>query len=197
METPWGRAQDAKNIIPGIGWVSTAGHGGCVISRSRLALMPDYMQGEGNYRGEGLWYEEDAEWAKVFVVFETELLASGDAPTVKCIREGHHTDTLRDWFPNCYEAHFGVTLQPGESLVKDERMFYAEHANDLIVISASGDWHDKVPAGMVGVVARVGGRASGGEGLRHFLVPEEEYDRRGRFGFIVDVSRHVEIEKFC
>lgn len=197
MDSPWGRAQDSKNLIPGVGWISTAGHGGCVISPSRLALMPDYMQGEGNFRGEGLFYEEDCEWAKVFVVFEAELLASGDAHTVECIKEGHHTETLRNWFPTCYERFFGVTLRPGESFVKDERTFYAEHAADPIAVAAFGDWHARVPAGMVGVVTRVGGHGNGGGAEQYFLVPEGEYDARGRFGFVVEPARHEEIEKFC
>ena len=197
MWTPWGPAQDARNIVPGIGWVSCAGHGGCIISPSRLALVPDYMRGEGNFRGEGLAYEEDCEWSKVFVVFEAELLASGDDSTVRCVEGGHHTDTLRNWFPTCYEKFFGVTLNPGESLVKDERVFYAEHAGDPIAVAAFGDWHARVPPGMVGLVTRVGGHGSGGGAEQYFLVAAEEYEARGRFGFAVDPTRHEEIEKFC
>lgn len=197
MHTPWGPAQTARHLAPAIGWVTTAGHGGCVISRSRLELMPEHLRLDGSLPGDGLFFEEDVEWCRVFVAFEAELLESSDEHTVKCIREGHHTDSLREYYPDAYEAHFGVTLLPGQSRVKDERAFYAEHADDLIVSSAFGDWHANVPQGMVGVVARVGGRGHGGGGVeRYFLVTEDEYDARGRFGFVIDPARHEEITKF-
>lgn len=199
IQTPWGPAQQASMLAPGIGSVSCAGHGGLLISRSRYDLMPDYMVERGVFRGEELWFEEDCAWAKVFVAFEEDLLQSKDEHTVKIIRAGVHRDTLREWYPDAYERHYGVTLQPGESFVKDERTFFEQHAEDLIVVSASGDWHARVPEGMVGVVARVGGnRSSTTEASsRYFLVPSEEYKQAGRFGFVVVPERHEEIEKFC
>lgn len=53
MDTPWGRAQSAEVIIPGVGVVSTAGHGGIKLSQARQFELPDYMRREGG------WYEED------------------------------------------------------------------------------------------------------------------------------------------
>lgn len=50
---------------------------------------------------------------------------------------------------------------------------------------------------MVGVVTRVGGHGNGGGAEQYFLVPEGEYDARGRFGPVVEPARHEEIEKFC
>ncbi|HEU4598068.1 MAG TPA: hypothetical protein VFS10_23270 [Pyrinomonadaceae bacterium] len=193
MHTIWGSAQSASQLIAGVGTVSTASHGGIIISESRRLMLPEYMRHDDNSHS----YEEDCAWSIIFVAFEAGLLASGDEHTVRCIREGHHTDTLRNWYPDIYEAHFGVTLQPGESFVKDERTFYAEHATDPIVVAAFGDWHARVPAGMVGVVTRVGGHGNGGGAEQYFLVPEGEYDARGRFGFVVEPMRHEEIEKFC
>lgn len=197
MHTPWGQAQTVRCLAPAIGWVTTAGHGGCVISRSRLELMPEHLRLDGSLPGDDLFFEEDVEWCRVFVAFEAELLEGGDEHTVRCIRESHHTDALRESYPEAYEAHFNVTLLPGQSRVKDERAFYAEHADDLIVSTAFGDWHSNVPQGKVGVVARVGGRGNGSvTSERYFLVPAEEYEARGRFGFVIDPARHEEIEKF-
>jgi hypothetical protein len=193
MHTIWGSAQTATRLIPGVGIVTTASHGGVIISESRRLLLPEYMRLADDCHS----YEEDCAWSIIFVAFEAELLAGGDEHTVRCIREGHHTDTLRNWYPDIYEAHFGVTLDPGESFVKDELAFYAEHAADPVVVAAFGDWHDRVPAGMVGVVTRVGGHGNGGGAEQYFLVAAEEYDARGRFGFVVDPTRHEEIEKFC
>lgn len=194
MDTPWGRAQSAQNIIRGVGWVSTAGHGGYRLCSGRNRQVPEYMRREDG------WYEEDCDWAIVAVVFEELLLASNDADIKRIIRSGAHKETLRDWHPKAYEQFYGVPLRPGESYLNDERLFFEEHANDLLVISASGDWHGSVPEGMVGVVARVGGRgaarkpeAAGPD--RYFLVPKDEYDKRNRFGFVVDPARHQEIEQ--
>ena len=196
MHTPWGPAQTARHLAPGIGWVTTAGHGGCVIGSSRLELMPECLRLDEGPGRPGLFFEEDVEWCRVFVAFESDLLAGGDEHTARCIREGHHTGTLRDSYPEAYEAHFGVTLLPGQSRAKDERTFYEEHAGDPVVVAAYGSWHERVPEGMVGVVTRVGGHGNGGGAEQYFLVPEEEYDARGRFGFVVDTARHEEIGKF-
>ena len=47
---------------------------------------------------------------------------------------------------------------------------------------------------MVGVVARLGGEGEcPNEVDRWFLVPEDEYDARPRFGFVVDLARHEEV----
>jgi hypothetical protein len=128
MHTIWGPAQSARQLIPGVGIVSTASHGGVIISESRRLMLPEYMSLDDNCHS----YEEDTAWSIIFVAFEEELLAGGDEHTVRTIQEGHHTDTLRSWHPDIYEKHFGVTIPPGGSIVKDERAFLEEHAEDLI-----------------------------------------------------------------
>ncbi|MEZ0096588.1 hypothetical protein ABIF25_000170 [Bradyrhizobium elkanii] len=84
-------------------------------------------------------------------------------------------------------AIFGIVLlQPGESREKDRRAFEKEHADNWIVVSAITS--DQQP-GFVEVVATSGGRRGAGTEERRFLVPSEEY-RIGRFGFVVDETRH-------
>ena len=61
---------------------------------------------------------------------------------------------------------------------KPKRYFIEEHANDLLVVSASGDWHQAVPKGMVGVSATIQGSREPGSKQRHFLVSKAEYDTR-------------------
>jgi len=104
-------------------------------------------------------------------------------------------DTLRNWHPDAYERFYGVELKPGESFKRDIALFEAAHANDLIVLAASGDWHDKVPEGMVGVCASTGGkRGTGAE--RYFLVSKEEYSkpRQPGCGMMIDPAIHQEVD---
>ncbi len=62
------------------------------------------------------------------------------------------------------------------------------HDNELIVVSASGDWATNVPQGMVGVCACFGGFKNGryASALLYRLVPKEVYDKRGDKAFVVD-----------
>src|SRR5205807_4019954 len=67
MHTPWGQAQYAIVMLPGIGFVGTASHGGIKVDQALMeSRMPDYLQRVGG------WFEEDCEWAIVFAVFEAE-----------------------------------------------------------------------------------------------------------------------------
>ena len=68
-----------------------------------------------------------------------------------------------------------------------------KHANDVLVISASGDWHCAVPKGMVGVTATIQGSREPGSKHQHFLVPKAEYDTREKNPggiFVIDPARY-------
>lgn len=64
--TPWGPAQQASVLAPGIVAVSTASHGGIWLSSERQVHIP---AGIRPINGRS-WYEEDCEWALVFVLFD-------------------------------------------------------------------------------------------------------------------------------
>lgn len=183
-ETPWGVADHVTLVCEGIWDVSTPSHGGIKLSRNRNRQMPDYMRMAGG------WYEEDVEWCLPCIVFEADiLLNSKEVLLVRHILERDHQSTFKNWFPDQYERFFGIELKPGESYKRDEKLWFEKHKDSMIVKSAFGDWYETVPKGMVGVIAGIGGR--GGEG-RQFLVPQEEYTKRGKFGFVVDPSKHQE-----
>lgn len=186
METPWGRADSATNLISHLGSVSTPSHGGIRVMPERNALIPEYMREPGGF------YEEDCDWAIPFVVFEEELLACGDSWAAGVIGKGEHKRSLRQWHPDAYERFFGETIPEGESHIKDERAFYERHASDLITVAAYGDY-DNAPAGTLLVAARVGGHGGAEGPTRHFLVPEAEYDARPRFGMVIDPDTHAEV----
>ena len=63
--TPWGRAQTAEQLAPGLVSVTTAGHGGIWVAPDRRAAL-------GSRKA---WYEEDCEWAKVAKVYPDDFEA--------------------------------------------------------------------------------------------------------------------------
>jgi len=157
----------------GIVFYSTPSHGGFKLDEVRNALVPEALR---NADG---WYEEDCEWAKVAVSF----------PALFTDRERRQADdTIRNEWPDYWEPLRGRTLEPGESWAKDRRRFHEAHAADWIVLSAS---RSKEHPGMVECFAALGGNRQVGK-RRCFLVPSDEYVV-GRFGFVIDETRHREI----
>ena len=178
--SPWGRIDRAKKLAEGIVEVSTSSHGGIHLTPELNAAMPDA------FRGDGGWYEEDCEWAVVALVYPHAFSQSAHASAHK---------TVKNWMPDAYETWAGVTLQPGESRKKDERAFLRSHADDWLVTSAFGSWHESVPSGWVGVYAKPGAAVeapSYDAPTRAFLVGKDEYDTRlGTFGlFVCDPMKH-------
>ena len=69
-------------------------------------------------------YKEDEGWSIVAITFPN-LFTSYER---RCAER-----TIRDSWPDAWEAIFGTMLQPGESREKDRRAFEQEHAGDWIV----------------------------------------------------------------
>lgn len=78
-QTPWGRYQSVREVIPGVWRVSTAGHGGFWLTPERLAEMPAVLR-EGVHGEPGEmpfnvddqragWFEEDLEAFRVVLTF--------------------------------------------------------------------------------------------------------------------------------
>lgn len=124
------------------------------------------------------FYEEDECWAIVAFTFPHLFTA---------LERRHAERTIKDSWPDAWEAIFGTILAPGESREKDRRAFEAEHATDWIVVSAITSEHE---SGFVECVATPGGRRGAGAEERRFLVPASEYEI-GRFGFVIDPARHA------
>jgi hypothetical protein len=183
MWTPWGESQDSTRLADGITSHSTAGHGGVKVRDDLNEQIPKYMRNENG------WYEEDCEWAIPALVF----------PNAFQNQFNRAKEVFRSYRPDEYEKYFKVVLQPGESHKKDERQFHKDHANDYLVESASGDWKNGVPKGMVYCFAVRGGRTEGGmyasTDSKYFLVPEKEYATRGNMSFVIDESKHQQIQE--
>jgi hypothetical protein len=171
VDTPWGVSQTTTLYAEGVEEYSTAGHGGFKLSDERNQKIYSFLRSNCG------WYEEDAEWAIVAISFP-HLFTAFER---RCAER-----TIKNSWPDAFEAIFGTILLPGESHEKDRRAFLETHSNDWIVISAIVS---KYKNDLVEVVATPGGRRGPGTEERRFLVPSDEYEI-GRFGFVVDPARH-------
>jgi hypothetical protein len=179
IDTPWGQPQSVEHIADGIVFVSTASHGGFVLSESRNSQIPRYMKccstvGAQMRRG---FYEEDCAQAIVIVVFShffgTDLVAAA------------HT-AMKHWYPDAYEQFTGQTVDASESLVRREEEFDAANQDNLVVISALG-------YGPLVLGIAVKGRDRKNRGLRAptpceyaFAIATERYERRGSNPYVID-----------
>jgi len=171
--TPWGVSQLATIYAEGIVSHSTSGHGGFQLSPDRNSRI------DASVRRAGGWYEEDCEWAIVALTFP-DLFTGYER---RCADEA-----ARNTFPDYWEKLRGRQLSPGQSWSRDRAEFDRVHADDWIVISAVISFYH---SGMTEVVATRGGRRESQREERRFLVPHEEYGRRGRLGFVIDLARHA------
>lgn len=176
QRTPWGAAQGSTIYGDGVESIGTSSHGGFKLDRARNAKVCALLRNEGG------WYEEDSEWVKVAVTFPELFTDREKAFAEETFRHGHYEK---------YEKFYGVVLKEGQSRGKDERLFYERHANDWLVISASGN-----ADGTVTCTATVGGKrgsfGSKAPAERTFLVSDAEYRTRS-FAFVVDLERHQEV----
>jgi hypothetical protein len=176
--SPWGPVDHGERFAEGVFFVSTPSHGGFKLEAKHNVLIP------AAFRREGGWYEEDCD-AAIPMFFMPQLFKPEQ------LREAR--ESLRCWHWRAWEAHYGEIVPLDESFCKAQAMFIEEHANDLLVISASGDWHQAVPMRMVGVTATVKGSREPGSKQRHFLVSKDEYHTREKNPggiFVIDPTRH-------
>ncbi|MGN7755554.1 DUF7007 domain-containing protein [Sinorhizobium sp. 22678] len=170
--TPWGASQGATVYADGIVSHTTAGHGGFKLSAVRDAAVHPMLQAGGG------WYEEDAAWAIVALTFP-DLFTRYER---KCADK-----TVRDSWPDAWEAIYGRSLLPGESCERDSQAFAQVHAGDWIVIAALRSDHHP---GMTEAIATIGGKRDERAEERRFLVPSSDY-AVGRFGFVIDETKHA------
>ena len=176
--SPWGTVDYGKRFAEGVFFVSSPSHGGFKLSAALNLLIP------AAFRRDGGWYEEDCD-AAIPMFFMPTLFKPDEVARAR--------ESLRNWHWREWEAHFREVVPLADSLCKAQALFIEEHANDLLVISASGDWHRAVPKGMVGVTATIQGSREPGSKHRHFLVSKAEYDtRQSNPGgmFVIDPARH-------
>lgn len=143
--TPWGGSQMAVVYAEGVIAHSTAGHGGFHLSADRNAKVHSLL------RKDTPWYEEDCEWAVVATTF----------PGLFTSYERSLADkTIRNTWPDAWEAIRSSKLTEGESWARDRRAFDQRHASDYVVTSAI--FSDQAP-GMTEAVAVVAADRGAGD----------------------------------
>lgn len=178
----WGAVQSRTLLAPGITSVSTASHGGIVVEKQLNLLIPEYMRSPDGA------YEEDVDWSIVATVFPHAFTKE---------QRARAKEILRNSIPMAYELYYKEVIPPGESHVKDEMAFKILHKNDYLSLAAWGDWHSQVPPGHVVVFAGRGGRTEDyklPKDTAYFVVPEDEYDERSPYGFVIDEKKHPRID---
>lgn len=145
-DSPWGPPHASEQLLAGIWHVSTASHGGLLLSEERQAAMPAQL------RVDGATYEEDIDWAAVYVAFEPEFRATTGTRTNIVLQLAH--DTLRAWRPDRYGAFAGTPVEPRDSHVLRNIAAYTAAIGQYAVTCAYGDWAHWVPPGKVGVFAK-------------------------------------------
>ena len=155
--SPWGHIQDTEQFTPEFRSVSTASHGGFMISEgfAEKHLSPAARSRGERYIGDYLCYEEDCNWA--IPAFELpeywEEIFKWSPESVQKDPYTHLLTSLSRWHPD-YLLERGLTPLPGlyqqHLAMKRDREMRKERHPDLIV-SAVGDWHERVPEGAVEV----------------------------------------------
>lgn len=168
----WGPSQTREEYYPGIETVTTASHGGFILSAEMNELV------DPAWRSHDASYEEDCAWAVVAFTF----------PHLFTQRESKFaTRVLKDYYPDAWEQQTGQTLKPGESDVRDRETFMDDNAENFVVIAAI---QSNVYRGQVECTATKGGDRNNPK--IQFLVPAGEY-KIGRFGFVIDEARHLRV----
>jgi len=170
--SPWGTSQHAVRYGEGVIFHSTAAHGGFRLAPAQNQEVLPLLRDNGG------WYEEDEAWAIVALTFPALVTAFER----RCAER-----TMKDSWPDAWEAMSGEVLKQGESKTKDRVAFQRDHADSWIVISAIGSTHQK---GFVECIATRGGRRERQAQEQRFLVPSHEYEM-GQFGFVIDPKRHA------
>ena len=117
LETPWGEAQNVREIAPGLLEIDTARHGGYWLAPERWARITQLFPSFRPYNGNVGWLEED--WLEL-------------SPQLQAVAEGYswyELDTLRqavEVFAGLYQEHIALE----ESLIYPEarRQMAAEAA---------------------------------------------------------------------
>lgn len=176
QSSPWGRIQHTQHIMPGWRSVSTAGHGGYMLTK-RFAedhLCPAAIRRAHRFLN-WLCYEEDCDWAIVAWelprywdrVFAESSQKYRDNPEVQ---RAYLLQSLSRWHPD-YLIAKGVEPDPeGLARWQDQEDFNrmrGERHPDLI-ISAVGSHYPSVPEGAVQVTTA--------DHKRHFVDGEHYHE---------------------
>jgi hypothetical protein len=182
--TPWGEAQNAEHIAPGIVIVDTDGHGGVKLSPERNAAIPAPLRNRSG------WYNEDGE-RYIPEAFHADAYTkvrwgTGQTRAVEDIRT-NALEYLRDRYPDQYEKATGETILPGQSVERDKQLWKQAHADDFVFAGSATSVTE--PDHVI-----VTGRMPGSGDTAEFLVPRSEYSAViDRSKFVIDPTKYRQL----
>lgn len=134
MRTPWGKADSARELAPGIGLVDTPSHGGIKLNRKRQAALPLEARREGG------WYEEDADASIPLCAFYDEVVAGMLASGCRNFTKEACVESLARWNYDALTALVAVgraTIHPAAQAIL--RRAGHDHEPKAVVSSCDGD----------------------------------------------------------
>ena len=173
----WGTPQENEELADGAAMVSTASHGGIVLSEDRNALVPE------SAREPDGCYEEDCAWAKAWTALRAAKVIPDDVRTGG--QDAFDLDaqaykTVQDWYPDQVRDLTGDAPDP-DGFIMRQRRDYADAREKGWVMSVGmveSTALNAVPEGMVGaVLAPVSDTEDATRRDERFfaLIPEEIY----------------------
>ena len=104
-KSPWGEVQTCDTLCPGVFLVSTAGHGGTMVSMDMAAFLSPAARKCGGRYGGYLCFEEDTEESIVFrELLDKKLWGIPDRIQNQAAFEESIDSTLRDYHPEYWRA---------------------------------------------------------------------------------------------
>ena len=86
VSSPWGQVVECRDIAAGLWSVSTAGHGGILISEERHAALPPWAKGFRTFSGVPTAFEEDLDWAVPCAVWAQEFCVEDCLAAIRTIQ---------------------------------------------------------------------------------------------------------------
>lgn len=123
-KTPWGPAQGAYNIAPGVRWFHTAGHGGLMVAKGvAQKVLSDAARKSADFWAGNFWFEEDAQYAIAFLEHpewgETlKKIAGGSGGTKES-----YLDVVTRYFPKYAEMQQSGFKMPEKLKIGDFLQF--------------------------------------------------------------------------
>lgn len=103
--SPWGKVQTCDVLCPGVFLVSTASHGGTLVSKEVLALLSHAAQKCGFKQGGYLCFEEDCQESVVLrELLDKKLWSAPDRLKDKAAFEENINKSIREYNPEYWRA---------------------------------------------------------------------------------------------
>lgn len=144
----WGTPQSVDRICDGAAWVSSAGHGGLVLSPKFNALVPAQARvADGGY-------EEDVDWSIAWLSLRKAGVELSLSEKEQLRYDEYALKSLNAYHPDLVKLITGQDPDPDSPALRERRDYARARAEGFFLpISAAGNFdHNPVGEGMVGAI---------------------------------------------